>query len=95
MGPQGIRTNAVSPGFFRTALSESHYRMSDQLNARINSIPLRCLGTPENVADAVAYLAGSGAAFINGQEIIVDGGFLDDPDALAAKEGPVWWNVRR
>jgi len=76
-GPQGIRTNSVSPGFIRTQLSQIHYADPEQLKARVDVVPLRRLGLPQDVANAVAYLASDAAGFVNGQDVIVDGGFLE------------------
>jgi|GEM_PF-73310 len=75
-GPHGIRTNAVSPGFIMTALSKSNYASEEMIARRVQSVPSRKLGSPEDIAKAVTFLASDDAAFINGHEIIVDGGFL-------------------
>ncbi|ABE29374.1 short chain dehydrogenase family protein [Paraburkholderia xenovorans LB400] len=75
-GPRGIRANAVSPGFIRTPLSESNYAEPEMLARRSNMVPSRRLGLPGDIAEAVAFLAGDGASFINGQELAVDGGFM-------------------
>lgn len=75
-GPRGVRANAVSPGMVRTPLSEVHYRDEAVLQKRTSRIPARRLGLPSDIADAVAFLASDGAGYANGQEIVVDGGFL-------------------
>lgn len=75
-GPRGIRTNSVSPGFIRTPLTESQYRQPEVLEKRTRMIPVRRLGTPRDIADAVCFLASNASLFINGQDIVVDGGFL-------------------
>jgi len=74
-GPRGVRANAVSPGFIRTPLSEAQYT-PELLTQRIGMIPARRLGTSEDVANAVVFLASEAASYVNGQEIVVDGGFL-------------------
>ncbi|MDA7419189.1 SDR family oxidoreductase [Xenophilus arseniciresistens] len=78
-GPLGIRANSVSPGFIRTPLSSIHYASEAMLKARTDLVPVRRLGTPEDIAEAVAFLASDAAAFINGQDLVVDGGFLQTP----------------
>jgi NAD(P)-dependent dehydrogenase (short-subunit alcohol dehydrogenase family) len=78
-GPRGVRSNSVSPGFIQTALSAAHYTSTEQTQARIAVVPLRRLGIAADVANAVAYLASDAAAFVNGQDLIVDGGFLETP----------------
>lgn len=75
-GPRGIRANSVSPGMIRTPLSEVHYRDDAKLQSRVSKIPARRIGRPEDIADAVAFLASDASTYINGQDLVVDGGFL-------------------
>jgi len=73
LGP-GVRVNAVAPGWIRTPRTEPAFgKHNDALSA---SLPLRRLGTPEDVARAVVFLASDAAAYITGQVIPVDGGRL-------------------
>lgn len=75
-GPMGVRTNSVSPGFLRTPLSEVHYANPDMLQLRTQVIPVRRLGTVDDIAQVVGFLASDASAFVNGQDIVADGGFL-------------------
>ncbi|MES2399546.1 MAG: SDR family oxidoreductase [Pseudomonadota bacterium] len=75
-GPRGLRANSISPGLIRTPLSEVHYRDEAKLQGRIARIPARRIGRPQEIGDAVAFLASDAAAYVNGQDIVVDGGFL-------------------
>src|SRR5687767_3486098 len=68
----GVRVNAIAPGPTKTARFLVT-RVIDERQAD-ESIPLDRYGTPEEVADAVAFLAGPAARFISGQTLIVDGG---------------------
>jgi NAD(P)-dependent dehydrogenase (short-subunit alcohol dehydrogenase family) len=73
-GPEGIRSNVVSPGFIRTPLSEAFYQAPGILERRAAMLPSRRIGTPQDIADAVTYLASPRAAYVNGAELLVDGG---------------------
>lgn len=72
VGSRNVRVNAVAPGYIETemtaALGES------ARNALISQIPLGRIGSPEGVADAVAFLAGDSASFITGAVLAIDGG---------------------
>jgi NAD(P)-dependent dehydrogenase (short-subunit alcohol dehydrogenase family) len=74
-GSQGIRCNAVAPGVIQTPMTE--HRLQDQRFRRINTemTPHQRLGTVEDVASTVAFLCSPGGEFINGQTIVVDGGW--------------------
>lgn len=73
-GPMGIRSNTVSPGMIRTPFSEMTYRKPGVEEFRKSKIPSRSIGVPQQVADAVLFLASDRAAYVNGADILVDGG---------------------
>jgi len=75
-GPLGIRANSISPGMIRTPLSEPHYRNEGVLHKRIASIPARRIGLPADIGGAVAFLASDASSYVNGQDLVVDGGFV-------------------
>jgi NAD(P)-dependent dehydrogenase (short-subunit alcohol dehydrogenase family) len=71
LAPYGIRVNAVAPGsILTTPLSEQEVR------ERGKTVPLGRIGTPEEIAAAVAFLASDDARYITGQTLAVDGGLL-------------------
>jgi glucose 1-dehydrogenase len=74
---EGIRVNAVCPGMIRTPLTERIYREPGLQAQREALVPLGRIGTPEDVAQAVLYLASPGAAYVTGQALTVDGGISD------------------
>jgi NAD(P)-dependent dehydrogenase (short-subunit alcohol dehydrogenase family) len=74
LGPHGIRVNAVGPGFIDAGMSKSIYVDHQARAARSAAVPIGRLGTAEDVAELVAFLASDKASYINGQHILVDGG---------------------
>ena len=74
LSPMGIRVNAVAPGIIKTERFEELYEASgDKIDQRISRIALGRLGTPQDVANAVAFLASDRASYISGQVLGVDG----------------------
>ncbi len=77
----GVRVNAVSPGYVRTAqlLSEEHslgLAGTEQAAARV---PLGRIGEPEDIADVILFLASDAARYVTGQVIVADGGLAIQP----------------
>jgi 3-oxoacyl-[acyl-carrier protein] reductase len=72
LGPKGVRCNAVAPGFVATTiLGTIPHKVLEQMTERV---PLRRLGTPEDIANVYAFLASDEASYINGTVIEVAGG---------------------
>jgi enoyl-[acyl-carrier protein] reductase III len=80
LGPRGVTVNAVSPGLLDTESSRHYFERGlgvrwDEASSRIAAAtPVRRLGTAEDVAALVAYLASPAAGFLTGQTILLDGG---------------------
>jgi NAD(P)-dependent dehydrogenase (short-subunit alcohol dehydrogenase family) len=74
-GQYGIRSNVVNPGMILTPLSQSMYDRPGVTERRSEAIPAGRIGRPDDIAQAVLFLASDRAAYINGDEITVDGGF--------------------
>jgi NAD(P)-dependent dehydrogenase (short-subunit alcohol dehydrogenase family) len=75
LADKGVRVNAVAPGTIATELASKAVLTSDDAKARIMSrTPMKRLGEPSEIADAVAYLASDAASYITGEIVVVDGG---------------------
>jgi len=72
VGSRGITANVIAPGFIETRMTQAMNQAQRQ--ELMKRIPLGSLGTPEDVAEAAAFLASEGARYITGQVLGVDGG---------------------
>ena len=77
----GVRVNAVAPGYVRTAqlLSEEHSLGLAGAEAAAARVPLQRIGEPEDIADVILFLASAAARYITGQVIAADGGLAISP----------------
>jgi len=75
-GPAGIRVNAVAPGLIDGGMSEPIYADAAVRAARAAKVPLGRLGTVEDIAKVVLFVGGDEAAYLTGQNIVVDGGVV-------------------
>jgi len=74
LAPRRILVNAVAPGYITTDMTEEFFTDPKNLESATRRQPLGKIGTPEEVADVVAFLCSDGARFITGQSINVSGG---------------------
>ena len=73
-GSDGIRVNTVSPGMVRTGMTAAVYADERLAAERDALVPLGRVATPEDMADVIAFLLSSDARYVNGHDLVVDGG---------------------
>ena len=73
-GPDGIRVNTVSPGMVRTGMTATVYADERLAAERDALVPLGRVATPEDIADVISFLLGPDARYVNGHDLVVDGG---------------------
>jgi len=73
LGEYGVRSNVVSPAMLITPLSEAFYANAKLKAQREAIVPLRRIGTPRDIADAVAFFASDRSQYISGEDMLVDG----------------------
>jgi glucose 1-dehydrogenase len=76
LGPLGITVNNIAPGAIATPINASLLQDKPMLDALLHNIPLGRMGTPEDVAGLVAYLASEDAAYVTGSTFVIDGGLM-------------------
>ncbi len=74
--PRGIRVNALGPGYLRTALTEVFYRDETWQAAMLGKIPAGRFGRLDDLLGAAVFLCSDAAAYVTGQILYVDGGYL-------------------
>lgn len=87
-GPGGIRVNAVAPGFIDAGMSAPFFKDAAVREVRSGGVPVRRLGTAEDVAEAVMFLGSDAASYISGQQLLVDGGVSNAVLAALPRERP-------
>lgn len=76
LGPLGITINNVAPGAIETPINTALLHDKTKLDALLRNIPLGRLGSPQDVAGLVAFLASDDAAYVNGATFVIDGGLM-------------------
>ena len=75
-GPDGIRANAVCPGFVHTSMTDAIYSQGKLNRDRKKMVPLGRIAKPGDIADTIAFLLSPQSSYITGQALLVDGGLL-------------------
>ena len=75
-GPRGVNVNAIAPGVFRTPLNQALLDGSPRGQEFLVRTPMKRFGKVEELAGAAVFLASEAASFVNGEVLVVDGGFL-------------------
>ena len=74
-GGRGIRSNCVNPGLIHTGMTQTIYEQPELAARRAQTVPTGRIGQPDDIAEAVRFLASDRASYVNGEELTVDGGF--------------------
>ena len=74
LGEFGVLVNAVSPGYINTKMTSKN-NSPEVIEKLVSGVPLKRLGTPEEIASAVEFLSSSKNTYITGQDLVIDGGF--------------------
>jgi NAD(P)-dependent dehydrogenase (short-subunit alcohol dehydrogenase family) len=74
LGPHNIRVNCIAPGLIKTDFARALWENPEILKRSTESVPLRRIGEPDEIAGAAVFLASSAGTFMTGQAIVVDGG---------------------
>lgn len=75
-GPDGIRANIIHPGIIDTPMQATEMAKPEWVDDVVNSIPLRRVGQPRDIANAALFLASDEASWVTGAELLIDGGFI-------------------
>ncbi len=71
-----IRSNAICPGYIKTNMTKTSFSTKKLKNARLNRLTIKRYGSSEEVANLTYFLCSEKSKYINGQDIVIDGGFL-------------------
>lgn len=90
-GPDGIRVNGLSPGLVETPGTARAYADDQARQQRASRVPLRRIASPEDMANVLSFLVGPDAGYVNGIDLIVDGGLTN---GIMASLNSAGWQSR-
>ena len=76
-GKEGIRVNAISPGFIDAGMSSDHYVDPVERKKREGMVPIQKIGSAEDIANVVMFLLSDDSSYVHGENIVVDGGVMN------------------
>lgn len=88
LGDEGINVNAIAPGIVNTGSLENFQNKPDKQARVINRMPLRRIGTPEDIVGPAIFLASEDSAFVTGEVLVVDGGASMRIDGCGTDRAP-------
>lgn len=71
---EGIRVNAIYPGYVTTPMTQRHFTDADLVARRTESVPMKRFGTVDEIAYGMLYLASDEASYVTGADLVIDGG---------------------
>jgi NAD(P)-dependent dehydrogenase (short-subunit alcohol dehydrogenase family) len=73
-GPHNVRVNCIAPGLVKTDFAKALWDNPQTLKRSTETVPLRRIGEPDEIAGAAVFLASKAGSFITGQTVVADGG---------------------
>ncbi len=73
-GRHNVRINCIAPGLIKTDFARALWENPDNLKAALSRTPMRRIGEPDEIAGAAVFLASAAGSYVNGQQIVIDGG---------------------
>jgi NAD(P)-dependent dehydrogenase (short-subunit alcohol dehydrogenase family) len=87
-GSYGVRSNCVTPSLVITPMSQATYDLPGVMERRCAAVPMGRIGLPEDMANAALYLVSPLASYVNGTELVVDGGVMSNLMSLVPRPAP-------